>query len=77
MQIDTCPIRGTAGGRAGQGGYGWDGEVGEGFRDKGTGALDLEGSVGIYLAYLGHWELLLQHTCSCQTPDSIPVTFKD
>lgn len=70
-------IGGTAGGHAGQGGDGQDGEVGEGFREKGAGALDLEGSVGIDLAHLGHWELLRRHTCSGQPPAPISVTFSD
>lgn len=77
MQIDRRLIRGTAGGRAGQGGYGQDREVGEGFREKGAGALDLEGSVGIYLARLGHWELLLRHRCSRQPLAPISVAFRD
>lgn len=77
VQIDRHLIRGTAGGHAGQGGYGQDREGGEGLREKGAGALDLEGSVGIYLARLGHWELLLQHTCSRQPPAPISVAFRD
>lgn len=45
--------------------------------EKGAGALDLEGSVGIDLAHLGHWELLLRHTCSGQPPAPISVAFSD
>lgn len=77
MQRARHLIRGTAGGHAEQGGYGRDGGVGEGLREEAAGALDLEGSVGIHLARLGHWELLLLHTCSCQTPDPISVAFRD
>lgn len=60
-------------GRKGMGGMGKLGRASE----KGAGALDLEGSVGIDLAHLGHWELLLRHTCSGQPPAPISVAFSD